>query len=672
MGPHAPTRYGRHTGAVSSRVPLPFSIDALLTGAVESVRLDFKATWDSFTGPSAVHTLCAFANDLQGVGGGYVVIGAEEAAPGVAKIPPRGLARESLESIQRAIQGQCRGWIEPEYQPLVAPVEYEGQALLVLYAPPGDVRPYRARRDPKGEHIHWVRLGTQTVEARGEVLRQLLALTAKITFDDRRRDDVPLDRLSPTILRKYLRDVGSDLADREDPLDVPAILRQMRLTAGTNGTEAPRNAAILLFSERPERHLPSAFVLVAQFDEEGQLLEERRFDGPIQSQVTETLTYLEGLSGRMIDKRPDNPQAQHYVAWPQIALREALVNAVLHRGYEPDTQATRVKLFPDRVEIISYPGPVPAVMPEHFAPGAMPPPAPQRNPRLGELLRALRLAELWQTGIPRIHREMQRNGSATPRFDFDSARTYFRATLPAHPEYAALHAARRATELWVTGDRSTAIELLQEAHRNNPSASGLALQTIDYAAEASRVDVARDAYQRYRATTATPHARVVSRYARALFDLGEETEAKRALNDLQLGADVGEVVQHAVLLKRANEMERAHQFFRSVEGAIANDARALHEYVGVKRALAGRLKGAQHATTRDALNREAEVLLRRVISLSGTEPARRGWAWLHLAEVLHWQRAPPNAIEEALGEARRLRQSDPALSRALDTFQGRR
>jgi ATP-dependent DNA helicase RecG len=66
------------------------------------------------------------------------------------------------------------------------------------------------------------------------------------------------------------------------------------------------------------------------------------------------------------------------------------------------------------------------------------PPAPARNRRIGEFLKELRLAEGRSTGIPKIYRAMRENGSGDPEFDFDAARTWFRTTLPAHPEYAAI------------------------------------------------------------------------------------------------------------------------------------------------------------------------------------------------------------------------------------------
>ena len=85
----------------------------------------------------------------------------------------------------------------------------------------------------------------------------------------------------------------------------------------------------------------------------------------------------------------------------------------------------------------SYPGPAPGIEPEHLAPGAAAPAVPARNRRIGEFLKELDLDEGRLTGLPRIFRAMEQNGSPSPRFDFDRSRTWFRATLPIHPAWRA-------------------------------------------------------------------------------------------------------------------------------------------------------------------------------------------------------------------------------------------
>jgi ATP-dependent DNA helicase RecG len=102
--------------------------------------------------------------------------------------------------------------IEPQYQPLLSPEVYMGKRILVIWAPGGDTRPYqtpRSRNDPT--RVYYVRLGSETVEARDEILNELMQMTARIPFDDRRNMVVTTDVLSPSLVRNFLADVHSDL-----------------------------------------------------------------------------------------------------------------------------------------------------------------------------------------------------------------------------------------------------------------------------------------------------------------------------------------------------------------------------------------------------------------------------------------------------------------------------
>ncbi len=58
-----------------------------------------------------------------------------------------------------------------------------------------------------------------------------------------------------------------------------------------------------------------------------------------------------------------------------------------------------------------------------------------RNRRIGDFLKELDLSEGRSTGVPKIRRNMQQNGSPKARFETDKDRTYFLATLPIHPEF---------------------------------------------------------------------------------------------------------------------------------------------------------------------------------------------------------------------------------------------
>lgn len=80
---------------------------------VEGERIEYKAGWN----PDAIlRTLCAFANDFENLGGGYVVIGQDCDASGMPVFPPVGVPDDQLDKIQQELLGFCN-LIQPPYFP---------------------------------------------------------------------------------------------------------------------------------------------------------------------------------------------------------------------------------------------------------------------------------------------------------------------------------------------------------------------------------------------------------------------------------------------------------------------------------------------------------------------------------------------------------------------------
>ncbi len=416
---------------------LPINLDDLLHArTVESPRIEFKASWyPDTTGHQVLKTICAFANDFHNLNGGYVVLGVAEHA-GVAQMPPAGLSPADVAAAGRWIRGNCNR-IDPVYQPILSPEVVHGRHILVLWVPASDTRPHNASDGPRGRRRYWVRLGSETVDAEANgLLRAVIDQAARVPWDERRAPGAETSDLQPQNVRSYLREVRSALADEPDALEV---YRRMRLVVRANGREVPRNVALLFFADDPERWFRGARIDVVEFPEgpAGSVLVENLFQGGLVTQVRNALRLLDGLRTRRITKRDDSATAHHSHSYPEVAVREAVVNAVYHRGYDADTvEPTKVYLYPDRMEITSYPGPVPGIEAHHFRPGASAPSTPARNRRIGEFLKEIRLAEARLTGIGKIMDAMAWNGSPPPRFDFDGGRTYFRVTLPLHPDHS--------------------------------------------------------------------------------------------------------------------------------------------------------------------------------------------------------------------------------------------
>src|SRR5262249_35111908 len=140
----------------------------------------------------------------------------------------------------------------------------------------------------------------------------------------------------------------------------PELYRLLKLTARLNDHEVPRNFALLFFTERPDQFFPGARTEIVQFADGagGDLLEERVIRGPLPQQIQLTLDYLNSMADVLIRKVPRQAEVDRTVAYPYEAMEEALVNAYYHRSYDGVTEPVKVYLYPDRMEIISYPGPV--------------------------------------------------------------------------------------------------------------------------------------------------------------------------------------------------------------------------------------------------------------------------------------------------------------------------
>ena len=118
---------------------LPINLEDLLRQrTVEQDRIEYKAGWN----PDAIiRTLCAFANDFENLGGGYIIIGQDCDEHGQPIFPPVGVADSQLDKIQRELLQYCNQ-IQPPYFPVLSIEEFAGKNLIVLWSPGGQTRPY--------------------------------------------------------------------------------------------------------------------------------------------------------------------------------------------------------------------------------------------------------------------------------------------------------------------------------------------------------------------------------------------------------------------------------------------------------------------------------------------------------------------------------------------------
>lgn len=194
---------------------LPINMDDILQGrSVEWERLEFKESWNP---EDVLHTLCAFANDFHNLGGGYLFIGIGDDC-GRPVLPPSGLNPSTLDRLQKEVL-ELGHKIIPAYHPLMEPCVIQGMNVLVLRAPGGQSRPYKApvslSKDNK-VYRYYLRKGSSTVRANPNDETELFSLAAQIPFDDRMNQRASVQDLRLSLIQAFLRDVGSSLAGQAD------------------------------------------------------------------------------------------------------------------------------------------------------------------------------------------------------------------------------------------------------------------------------------------------------------------------------------------------------------------------------------------------------------------------------------------------------------------------
>ena len=410
---------------------LPINIDELIHGrVVEWDRLEFKAGWNP---EEVLHTVCAFANDINNWGGGYIVIGIDS-VEGVPVLPPRGISHHSIDRIQGELV-RIFYQIQPNYLPVSQPVTIDERHILIIWIPAGDMRPYScpSTLGNDARRQYYIRSGSHTIIAQGINQTRLLEIAARVPFDDRINHEAKLEDLSLGLIREFLQSVKSELFEESVRIPFPDLCKQIQLIRGPAEFMRPVNAALLFFHPEPHKYFRRAWIeLAIHTDDTGRNFTSETIYGPLHKQIGHTLALLKAkVLVTHTEKIAGEAESLVYGNWPYNALEEVIANAVYHKSYQEE-KPIEIQVFPDRIEILSFPGPLPPISNEDLQNRRVIA-RDYRNRRIGDFLKELRLTEGKATGFPIIRDAMRTNGNPDPVFYTDKEKTLFLVTLPCHP-----------------------------------------------------------------------------------------------------------------------------------------------------------------------------------------------------------------------------------------------
>lgn len=387
-----------------------------------------------------VATLSAFANDLQNLGGGYVVCGAREEKDehGFPRLIRTGLSANRLKEVENTVLSRCRDRVSPPLAPVVEELQSDDPAhRIIVFLQPATGTAHTFRRNNEGAK-HFVRVSRSTIEARNGLLKDLLVRKGALEPWDRRPcNAATVNDIDLLTLRDALQRMGVFTLDRgvepylAEGVQLSPFVPSLCVAEPLSGVLRPRNFAVLLFGREPQRFIPGAFAIFSDYpgiDRTSAMARRFEIPGTLLAQARRLQELLDAEVVTLFDKT--NLRAPNAEKYPRRALQEAMVNALAHRDYEL-VDPTRVTSYQDRIELIS-PGPLPVgVTLEGLRSGVVTP--RWRNQALAWFLSRLQLAQAEGQGIQTIRSTMKATGCPPPIFE--ATEVFVSCVLKAHPRF---------------------------------------------------------------------------------------------------------------------------------------------------------------------------------------------------------------------------------------------
>ncbi len=412
----------------------------------ESKFLEFKSKVPDFT--VLIKTCIAFAN----AAGGRIIIGVEDATREII-----GVSEKDRLRLHEDFPNSLYDSVSPNLVPQVYEQNFGAQTVTIIEIPMSPRKPYFLKTAGVANGTY-VRVGSSTRKANQEYIEDLVREAQRITFDEEVVHQSS-EILSSDLLKSFY---GSTVTDKR--LLADKILMHK---VATKELLAPTIAGVLMFAEAPHLYIPEALIRCTRFrGREGRdIIRTEEITGTIEQQFATAMKVLE--SWLAMDYALQGAKLKGRLPVPEAALREAILNALVHRKYTIPG-AVKIAIYDHRVEFFS-PGCFPGLVDlNHLGDGI----TYLRNPVLVKLARHMKLIESLGTGIRLIFDSCYKAGITPPVYhdegDFVKVIFYFRPNLEQKSEKDALLALMQSVTQITAGEvaaylgvsRNTAIRKL--------------------------------------------------------------------------------------------------------------------------------------------------------------------------------------------------------------------
>lgn len=355
-------------------------------------------------------TLSSFSNQDDG---GIIVFGLSE------KDDFAVLGVYDVQDLQKKVTEQCKE-MEPIVRALFSVCEIDGKMVVSAEIPGTDIseRPvfYKGAGRMRGSYI---RVGESDEPMSEYEIYSYEAFRKRIRDDIRVVSNAKLSLFDTEKLNEYISAVKSERINLANNVSDEEIMELMGITVDG----VPTLAGVMTFSKYPQGYFPQLCITAVCIpglemgdtdDEQVRFTDNRRITGPISEMLSEAVEFVRRNSRykTIIDRDGKRIDKEEY---PIKAVREAVLNALVHRDYSIYTEniPIRIEMYSDRMEIISSGGLYGRITIDSL--GKVRPDT--RNAALANMLEILHITENRYSGIPTICREFKQAELPAPIFE---------------------------------------------------------------------------------------------------------------------------------------------------------------------------------------------------------------------------------------------------------------
>ncbi len=309
----------------------------------ESSTLEFKQTIPE--NAQIVKTIIGFCNRS----GGKLLIGVKQDGTVI------GVPEEEIERVMEYMNKSIFEASSPPIIPAVYSQRIGDKTILIIEVSSGMNKPY-FRKSEGLDQGTYVRLGRSTVRATADMVEELKWQSRGRSFDmmpvyHGKEEDLDQKQVLEFLNHKNSSRVRSI---------TPQILTSYDLEIEEHAATYPTVGGILLFGKNPQKYFSEAMILCSHFDGVSGRKAISSIDcvGTLFEQFEMAYNFVTGRLGRSFTIR--GPKREEQLEIPETALREILLNAIVHRNYHIQAP-TKIAIYDNRIEIFSpgvFPGPL--------------------------------------------------------------------------------------------------------------------------------------------------------------------------------------------------------------------------------------------------------------------------------------------------------------------------